>query len=172
MPAGNAAWYFVHSGYKLNSICFEVYGPESGEFMVAGGYHLLNDYASSKAADTVAAAFRPAMYGQQRDRMRPGAMNASSLTLFNVLPPQIGLKPAEQRVALHALLGLTDLQIASALGLSAETVRKAWVRIFAAADQALPAHFGSESTEGSRGPEKRRQLLEYLRVHMEELRPW
>jgi len=140
--------------------------------MTAGGYDVWNDYARSAVAASAAEPYRPAMYGQRHDRMRPDAMNVSSLTLFNVLPPLLGLKPSEQRVALHALLGLTDQQIASFLGLSAETVRKAWVRIFSAAEQALPAHFTSESTPGSRGPEKRRQLLEFFRVHMEELRPW
>ena len=27
LPAGGAAWHFVHSGCRLNSICFEVYAP-------------------------------------------------------------------------------------------------------------------------------------------------
>lgn len=172
MPAGNAAWYFAHSGYKLNSVCFEVYGAESGAFMAAGGYELWNDYSGSKEAAQAPNELRPAMYGQRRDRMPVGAMFPPSLMLFNVQPPLLGLKPSEQRIALRALLGYTDARIAEILGLSAETVRKAWIRIFSAAEQALPALFEAETYSGSRGPEKRRLLIEYLRVHMEELRPW
>ena len=31
---------------------------------------------------------------------------------------------------------------------------------------------GNEPADGTRGPEKRRYLLQYLRQHPEELRPW
>ena len=172
MPAGNAAWYFAHGGYNLNSVCFEVYGAEYGAFMAAGGYELWNDYSGNREAAEAPAELRPAMYGQRRDRMPVGAMFPPSLMLFNVQPPLLDLKPSEQRIALRALLGYTDARIAEILGLSAETVRKAWIRIFSAAEQVLPALFEADASSGSRGPEKRRLLIEYLRVHMEELRPW
>lgn len=172
LPSGNAAWYFAHGGYNLESVWFEVYGKEAGHFMKAGGYELWSEYQGNDVASRVPEDRRPALYCQRRHHVPLGAMSASALTLFNVLPPSMGLRPSEQRVALHALLGRTDGQIAETLGLSAETVRKAWVGIFSAAERFVPALFHQVESSSQRGLEKRRHLLEYLRVHMEELRPW
>lgn len=151
LPVGNAAGYFAHSGYRINSITFEVYGAEHEAFMIAGGYRLWNDYAGNPLAQACAPELRPALYGMRRDDVTSGAMNQMMLAVFNPQSPLLALSPAEQRIAIRALLGETDLEIAAALGLSAETVRKRWTDIFTRAQLHLPSLFVGESVAGRRG---------------------
>jgi hypothetical protein len=76
-------------------------------------------------------------------------------------------------VALLALLGDTDQRIAARLGISADAVKQAWRGIVSAA-QELTGRDARPEVDGPavRGSEHRRGVLEYLRQHMEELRPW
>jgi DNA-binding CsgD family transcriptional regulator len=107
-----------------------------------------------------------------RADLPPGAMSMAT-QMFD--PPQVrlGLTPAEQRVALRALRGSSDRAIAEALGLSTETVRSNWRSIYQRLTHVLaeieaPAH---SSDDASRGLEKRRVAIEFLRQNMHELRP-
>jgi hypothetical protein len=94
--------------------------------------------------------------------------------LFNYRPPRCGFSRSEQRLILSALGGATDEELATALHVSLPTVKKTWLSIYGRAAVLSPAivdHFPSESPI-SRGKEKRRHLLAYLREHTEELRPY
>lgn len=55
-------------------------------------------------------------------------------------------------------------------------MKKLWRQVHQRAQDAMPGLFGASdpvaSREGGRGPEKRRVLLQYLRQHPEELRPY
>jgi hypothetical protein len=74
-----------------------------------------------------------------------------------------------------ALSGATDEQLAGTLGTSLATVKKMWVSIYNRVEDRLPAlipdRLQTDASAGSRGREKRRGLLAYLREHPEELRP-
>jgi hypothetical protein len=76
-------------------------------------------------------------------------------------------------VALRALSGASDRAIAEALGLSTETVRSNWRSVYLRlahllADVDTPS---PTADDASRGLEKRRVAIEYLRQNMHELRP-
>ena len=91
--------------------------------------------------------------------------------------PGVPLTPGEQRVLIRAMLTESDAQIAVHLGVSLDSVKKTWRRVFERAAHAAPELFASVGGTGkrnsgqSRGLEKRRHLLDHLRSHLEELRP-
>ncbi len=159
-------------GYRLRAIYYEVFTDEAARYIQAGGYRLLNDFSGRAGTGGLGADCRPRMLRLTRADLPPGAMSMAT-QMFD--PPQVrlGLTPAEQRVALRALRGASDRAIAEALGLSTETVRSNWRSIYqrlthVLADVEAPAH---EPDDASRGLEKRRVAIEYLRQNMHELRP-
>jgi hypothetical protein len=95
--------------------------------------------------------------------------------LFDYSPPKLGLIPSEQPLVLSALPGATDQRLAAMLGVSLPAVKKLWASIYLRVDDNLPELIAnrdrSDPLVASRGKEKRRRLLDYLRNHPEELRP-
>lgn len=94
--------------------------------------------------------------------------------LFSYTNPRIYLRPAEQRLLLVALNGITDDELADELGVSIFAVKKTWRTVYERAASALPDEFPStpsDDVETRRGKQKKQRLLSYLREHLEELRP-
>ena len=159
-------------GYRLRAIYYEVFTDEAARYMQAGGYKLLNDFSGRSGTGGLDNECRPRMLRLTRADIPPGAMSMVT-QMFDPPPARLGLTPAEQRVALHALRGASDRAIAAALGLSTETVRSNWRSIYQRlthmlADVETPAR---QADDASRGLEKRRVAIEYLRQNMHELRP-
>jgi DNA-binding CsgD family transcriptional regulator len=167
--------YLVHSGYRLNAYIAELYGPQFRAYCESSGFHVHTDYAdySEENHGQVPPSNRPYLMCAMRDTVAPGS-TISHFFLFR--EPRLGLPPAEQDVLFRAVLNESDEEIAAALAISLDTVHKHWraiyLRVWDAAPELLP---GTQSPDGQsqrRGPEKRRHLLEYVRVHLEELRPY
>jgi len=175
LMAGSAAFYFFHGGWRINTIFNEVYGTQAARFMEAGGFRLVHDYAreSPGTFGGVPPGHMPYLFMLCREWVEPGAINPLS-QLFFAPAPRIGFSAAERRVLERALLTEADPQIAASLGVSADSVKKTWRNIYdrtkRRAPFLLPANDSLSS--GSRGQEKRRHLLGYLRTHLEELRPF
>jgi len=93
--------------------------------------------------------------------------------LFFAPAPRIGFSTTERRVLERALLNQSDEAIARGLSTTEDAVKKTWRNIHERVDRnasyLLPERH--RASAGARGQEKRRHLLEYLRVHLEELRP-
>ncbi len=154
----------AHAGYRLRELYQEGVGQE-GEYLQSMGFRLRTPARDPSAIR---------LYGLTRDeavRLLPGSPVRDA---FQFTPPLIGFAGAERRLLRLAVTDLTDERIGDELGLSIHTIRKLWKDINARALQRLPQLFEeSEGTvEGTRGPEKRRVLLHYLRQHPEELRPY
>jgi DNA-binding CsgD family transcriptional regulator len=170
IPVIGYAFFHAHGGYRLLSLTAEYYGEQLRDFMQAGGYKVLADFTSDPSAGPSGS--RPVVMRRLREDASVGPHDQLSLHLFHPESPRIFFTPAEQRVLLEALLGSSDRQIASDLDLSTETVRTAWDSIYTRVSRAIPTLLtGPEAASGTRGTEKRRELIEYLRQHMEELRP-
>lgn len=104
---------------------------------------------------------------------------------YHVLQPlfarragRLDLTPAQRDVLELASLGLDDGRIASTLGIAIDTVHKRWRSIHERALERMPMLFdgghakpANGSEHGGRGTEKRRALVEFARLHPEELRP-
>jgi len=95
----------------------------------------------------------------------------SSQRFFSYDPPVLGFTTAQRDILLLARQGFTDQEVAAALGKSADSVKKRWSGIYARFAQIFPGRLPLAG-DGSRGMEKRRTLLSYLRDRPEELRPY
>jgi DNA-binding CsgD family transcriptional regulator len=104
---------------------------------------------------------------------------------FHILQPlfarheaKLCLSLAHREILELASLGFDDASIAAALGIAIDTVHKRWRKIYERAQERMPAlvsptadAVSPEHPRATRGPEKRRALIEFARLHPEELRP-
>lgn len=173
LAAGGASFYFFHGGYRIRTIIVEHYGEQAARYMERGGFKLVHDFR--KASDAALAGVPddelPYFFALRREWVEPAAISGVS-QLFAAESPRIGFSAAERRLLERALLNDTDAAIAEALGISLHAVMKTWRGIYDRVDRQLPRLLPKGSTtNASRGQEKRRHLLVYLRAHLEELRP-
>lgn len=177
LSMGHAAFRFAHEGYGIARVFQEAYGPQR-DFLRAGGFLLKSDYAAwyDTAAPRPPEDKRPYLMGLDRSDPESVLPGTTVSFLFQRRPARFGFSPAEQRVLLRALVVESDQHIAEQLDLSPNTLKSAWRSIYdriQRIDAVLAGeHDASARAEAAtRGREKRRRLLEYLRLHMEELRP-
>jgi DNA-binding CsgD family transcriptional regulator len=170
-----AGFFFFHGGYRFRTFLYEAYGAEMLRFMQAGDFRLVRDFQSASPKQFAATAPQdyPYLFMQRRDWIELGAANPLS-QLFFTPPPRILFSPAERRVLERALLNEPDHAIAEELGISEGGVKKAWHNIFERVAREAPylVPQGDVLPDQVRGQEKRRHLLDYLRTHLEELRPY
>jgi DNA-binding CsgD family transcriptional regulator len=115
------------------------------------------------------------IYGRHTAMDAKQALPGSPISyLFSNDRPVFGLTVAEQSVIECALADLPDASIAAALGISVTAVQQRWKRIYQRAAATRPALIvdGDPRDDAVRGNEKRRQVLNYVRNHPEELRPY
>jgi DNA-binding CsgD family transcriptional regulator len=157
---------FAHAGYRLQSLYQEATAEQ-------GGYMLSMGFKARTARDQ---AGLPELYGLHREEAALLLPGTPVRDAFQFTPPRFGFAPAERRLLRLAVTDLTDEAIGEELGISGHGVKKLWRQVHQRAQDAMPSLFGegdaTASREGGRGPEKRRALLQYLRQHPEELRPY
>ena len=99
-----------------------------------------------------------------------------ALIFLSFSRPRFGLSCAEQDTLELALDGHTDEGIASAMNTSTATIKKRFRAIQEKVEDATIDESAALVREpvkvGVRGPESRRWILNYLRDHQEELRPY
>jgi hypothetical protein len=168
MPIAAQSFLFAHAGYSIRALLGEVYGAEFAAFLEAGGYELVSDFPELEKQRR-----RPYLMKLDREQVPRGGSDLAMQLLYPQRPI-FQFTIAEQRLLTHSLLGLTDRQLSDELAVSLETVRSTWDSIYTRVARVRPLLFAAPdeaSTAAARGAEKRRQLLDYLRQHMEELRP-
>jgi DNA-binding CsgD family transcriptional regulator len=174
LAAGSAGFYFFHSGYRIKLILNEVYGAQAARFMELGGFRMVHDFQreSPERFQGLPPEHYPYLFMLQREWVQPGAIHLIS-QLFSPSTPRLYFTAAERRVLECALLNESDSQIAERLGISLDSVKKTWRNIYDRASRGLPNLMPQDEgmLTGGRGQEKRRHLLDYLRTHLEELRP-
>ena len=133
------------------------------------------DTLNGEAEDIVS---KPHIVGVRRKELLEQQLSGAASwvsRLFDYHPPILGFNHSEQRVLTSSLAGATDEQLSSTLGISVPAIKKTWASIYRRVADHLPelVRDVSQSDVGgaSRGREKRRELLAYLREHPEELRP-
>jgi DNA-binding CsgD family transcriptional regulator len=173
LNVGNAAGYFFHAGWHIRTIMYEVYGAQTARYMEGGGFRLVHDFGelSPAAFADVPDDDRPYFFAARREWVELAVMSGLS-QMFAASPPRIHFSAAERRLLERALLNESDATIAESIGISLNAVLKTWRGIYERVNRRLPQLIPNGSTaHGSRGQEKRRHLLLYLRTHLEELRP-
>lgn len=158
-------FFWLHGGYRIKEVLLEYYDETFVGFALQGGFLTRADRPDPL----------PHLLGVTREEAssNPGGNIAQ---MFAYMPPRFCFRHGEQQILQRALMGLTDGEIAAALGLGLATVKKRWVAAYERVSSEMPELLpegGVENThlERKRGQEKRRHLLIYLGHHPEELRP-
>lgn len=158
-------FFWLHGGYRIKEVLLEYYDKAFVPFALQGGFQ-------TRAAPP---APLPHLLGVTREEAlaNPGGNIAQ---MFAYVPPRFGFRRGEQQVLQRALMGMTDEEVAAALGLGLATVKKRWIAAYDRVSAQMPDLLPETSLENThlerkRGHEKRRHLLLYLSQHPEELRP-
>lgn len=178
LTAFQTTFRLFFQGYRMRRVLQEAYGSEQLPFFTAGGFFMKSDYRSHVEQDGVQAPpveLRPYLMGLYLDDPQTRFLGTGLSYLFQYVEPRFYFSAAEQRVLLRALMDESDEAISDALAISHDAVKKTWRRIHdrvvdvvATAPELVDDLVDVDTT---RGKEKRRRLLHYVRYHLEELRP-
>ena len=171
----HSGFQLSHVGYGVKRLMQEVYGEEV-KFLTAGGFLLKSDYQAHyglSRRSPPADAERPYLMGLFRDDPESVLPGSAASYLFRRVEPRFYFSSAARRVLLHALTDESDATIAGVLGISRDAVKKTWRRIHERMEAVAPDwSVGLSAADDRRGKERRRRLIQYLRYHLEELRPF
>jgi DNA-binding CsgD family transcriptional regulator len=170
------AFHLTHGGYRVKEFIAEPIGEEALRWMVESGAHIRRDYADDLKKQGVPiprSSQRPWLVGLTKEEAcaSPGSYLSS---FFVHTPPRFNFNRSEQTLLRHALMGKTCEELATSLSISPWTVKKRWRAIYervSDVDRELLLPVSNKPEATSRGAERRRHLLHYLRQHLEELRP-
>jgi hypothetical protein len=170
------AFRLAHQGYQLKEIICGPIGEETLRWALDAGFRLRCDYADFYRAGNLEipeGEKRPWLVGLTKEEaIADYGSRASGLFVFT--PPRFNFNFCEQAILRCSLAGETDEEMASNLSISPWTVKKRWQSIYervSNVDRELLPFASRELGIESRGVERRRHLLGYLRQHPEELRP-
>jgi len=165
-------------GYRLKEFLTDAIGREASRWMVDAGARLRRDYSNYFRRHNIPEPEswqRPRLLGLTKEEAlaHPGANLAG---LFIYTAPRFRFNRSQRLLLQHALMGETCEKAAASLFVSPWTVKKRWRTIYdRVADvdsELLPPRIACGPDAPSRGAERRRHLLNYLRQHLEELRPY
>jgi hypothetical protein len=178
--AGVAAFFEEYRGFRIKELIGSQ--ADSAEFlqsMLKSGVMLLSvdgcSWTDTLPADAERFTVEPHVIGLTRQvaASKPGGWFSS---VFDYRLPQFGLARRQQQLLKSALRAHTDEQLAEELGISLSAIKKMWIDIYERVGSRKPELAVDVADAGrvgaTRGREKRRQLLSYLREHPEELRPF
>ncbi|MBC7528050.1 MAG: hypothetical protein H7308_10920 [Chthonomonadaceae bacterium] len=153
----------IMGGYRYRHLLIESYDEWQDAWSLNAGFLLRTDYPNFPHSGA-----RVGLYGLTREEATERQGSAIKL-VFNYLPPRFGLSHVERMLCLFACGGLEDSEIAEKLSISPSTVKQRWKGVIEKFNLTFPSE---PSPDGKRGSEKRGRILEYLRHHVEELRPY
>jgi DNA-binding CsgD family transcriptional regulator len=166
-------------GYRIKEFLAAPIGPFALQWMLDAGARLRCDYSYYFQTNHLhvlkPSQRRPYLVGLTKEEAfaHPGSYLAS---LFVYTEPRFHFSRSQRTLLDHALMGETCGALATSLSLSPWTVKKRWRAIYdrvADVDKdLLPPSIAYGAHASSRGAERRRHLLNYLRQHVEELRPF
>ena len=161
VAAAEAGFRLAHAGYRVRRLLQEAHDPHERVMLASAGLRLKCDYADS------------ALMGLYADDPESRTLGTAAASLFHCEDPRFYFSPSEQRVLARAVLDESDEEIAGELGLSVAAVKKVWRRAYDRVASEAPDLLatGEDGLGSTRGKEKRRNLVRYLRYHLYELRP-
>jgi len=176
VAAAEAGFRLAHGGYRVRRVLQEARGAHEAAMLTGAGLRVKSDYSDYFAARCMAAppaAERPVLMGLDADDPGTGTLRTAASALFHRDEPRFYFSPSEQRVLARAVLDESDEEIAGELGLSIAAVKKVWRRAYERVTDKAPDMLvmGEDGAGSTRGKEKRRNLIRYLRYHLYELRP-
>jgi len=168
----NDTFRTFHDGYNLKAIYYEA-GGVNDLVAAAAGFERLQ-YRDESALAELPPERRLAFYGLTRARAATMIPGPPARNAFEHQPPLFGFSASQRRLLWLALFDDSDEALMEPLDVTIHGLKKLWRGIYERIQDRMPEFFGTEtdSDEGRRGPEKRRQVLAYVRQRPEELRPW
>jgi hypothetical protein len=156
----NEGFLFLHSGYSYSAMWHEVWRPDHVEELKTQGMSV--DRQVILPNGTVSTLMR---LTAEESLAKPYARFSS---LFFPPKPLFRFSAGEQQLIELAILELSDEQAAQEICLSGDAVKKRWRSIYRKVDMVKPELLSGAESSAMR----RRTLLQYLRRHLEELRPY
>jgi hypothetical protein len=172
IASANDTFRAFHDGYNLRAIYFET-GAVNDVVAVSSGFDKYR-YANEEELAALPPERRPALFGLTREHARTRLPGSPARNCFEHQPPLFRFSASQRRLLWLALFDESDDALMPLLGVSVHGLKKLWRGIYERIEDQMPEFFG-ESTgddDGKRGPEKRRQVLAYVRQRPEELRAW
>jgi DNA-binding CsgD family transcriptional regulator len=171
VAAAEAGFRLAHAGHRVRRVLQEGYTPLDRMMLGSAGLRLKADYAGQP--DGLPENQRPFLMGLFSEDPESRQLGTAAASLFQYHEPRFFFSLGEQRVLARAVLDDSDEEIARELGLSIAAVKKIWRRVYERVDATDPdVSVANGNDPGfTRGKEKRRNLIRYLRYHLEELRP-
>ena len=168
----NEAFRFSASGYKYQAMYFETSLHEVPAIVAAGFRR--RPYSNEQSLEHLPAHARPAFLSVTREESLAILPGTTIRHVFEHHPPLFQLSASQRQLLWLAMFDESDAYLTARLDVSVHGLKKLWRGIYERIEDRMPEFFGDTvgADDGRRGPEKRRQVLAYLRQRPEELRPW
>jgi DNA-binding CsgD family transcriptional regulator len=163
-------------GWNLRSFTVECFTESQRDMRAWGkslGYSVLEYSPDRLRAADIPPNRAPFLLTAARCELAGNTGYGTNLLFLSFSPPRLGLNARQQQLLSLALDGGTDLTIARAAGISEAAVKKHFRMIYdKVSGTGIVDSLAVKRTLEKRGAEARRHLLNYLRDHPEELRPY
>jgi hypothetical protein len=168
----NDSFRAFHDGYQWRTMVYENIAATTA-FALQSGFRPAR-FADEDTLEGLPLERRPALFMLTREQARLTMPGTPARNAFEWQPPRFRFNAAQRRLLFNALFDESDEALMALLGVSTHGLKKLWRGIYERIDDVEPEFFGDAAgaDEGKRGPEKRRQVLAYVRQRLEELRPW
>ena len=156
----NLASDFVqkHAGYRIRRVFVEAAEQPERDFVEQSiEFRLVAEFPES----------RRGLFLMTEESVQ-GIHGSMGNILFKRYKPVLRLRDSDQQLLLAAMGGATDLELVSEIGVTLSAVKARWRATFARIAETIPE---LDDHEG-RGMQKRHRVLDYVRNHPEELRPY
>jgi hypothetical protein len=159
VAAAEAGFRLAHGGHRVRRMLQEAHDEYEARMLAGAGLRVKCE--------------RPTLMGLFADDAESRTPGTAAASLFQWGEPRFHFSPGEQRVLSRAVLDESDDEIAEEIGLSLAAVKKVWRRAYERVADVAPTLLDTDGDGASatRGKEKRRNLIRYLRYHLYELRP-
>lgn len=172
IAAANDTFRAFHDGYNLRAIYYES-GAVNDLVASSSGFDARR-YSDQDEVAALPLERRPALWGLTREQAKSRIPGSPARNCFEHQPPLFRFSASQRRLLWLALFDDSDETLMPLLGVSVHGLKKLWRGIYERVQDRMPEFFGESAgdEEGKRGPEKRRQVLAYVRQRPEELRAW
>jgi hypothetical protein len=168
----NDTFRTFHDGFNLRAVYYET--GEINDLVAEASGFIRRQYADQAELQKLPRERQPAFFGLTREQAKGLLPGSPARNCFQNQPPLFTFSASQRRLLWFALFDDSDDALMPLLDVSVHGLKKLWRGIYERIEDRMPEFFGdtSGSDEGKRGPEKRRQVLAYVRQRPEELRPW
>jgi hypothetical protein len=172
IAAANDTYRTFHDGYQVRAVYYETNSADNHAAGASG--FLRRRFANESELAELPLELRPAYFGLTREQAWTQMPGPPARNNFEHQPPLFCFSASQRRLLWFALFDESDEALMPILDISVHGLKKLWRGIYERIEDRMPTFFGDAGggDDGKRGPEKRRQVMAYVRQRLEELRPW